>query len=109
MQTKNEYLDKNIFYGLTNLNDGFDSPSIKYFSAQDFEIILNRVKQLGLGILGIEPWKNGEFYSVTIYEDETNDPTDSKWYRNAFENFRKEDEALQYAATYFIPDELLKS
>lgn len=28
---KIEYLDKNVFYDLTNLNDGFDADSIKYF------------------------------------------------------------------------------
>ena len=61
---KEAYLEEFIFKGLTNLNDGFDAESIKYFSQQDFETILNRIEEYGLGIYGIEPWKNGKFYDV---------------------------------------------
>jgi len=49
------FLDKNIFQGLNNLNNGFDSQLIKYFSELEFEIVLKRVEKLGLGIYGIEP------------------------------------------------------
>ena len=35
-----EFLEKYVFYDLENLNDGFDSPLIKYFSKADFEKIL---------------------------------------------------------------------
>ncbi|GAB2832533.1 hypothetical protein [Ferruginibacter profundus] len=103
---KKEYLDRNIFFGLTNLNTGFDAVGIKYFSEKDFEIVLNRVKQHGLGIKGIEPWKNGEFYQVLTYEEFTNDSTDPKWYMKAFESFKEDHEDLQYAATYYIPEKL---
>jgi hypothetical protein len=47
------YCDKHVFYGLKNLNDGFDNQTIRYFSEKDFEIVLERVKSLGLGIYGI--------------------------------------------------------
>ncbi|MBC6988630.1 MULTISPECIES: hypothetical protein [Hymenobacter] len=104
---KELYLDKFVFTGLTNLNTGFDVPSIKYFSALDFEIVLKRVRQLGLGIYGIEPWKNGEYYWAVTYEEVTNDPTDPSWYIKAFEDFKKDEEELQYAATYYIPDGIL--
>ena len=53
---KEKYLNENIFIGLKNLNDGFDAKTIYYFSETDFEIVLNRIDQLGLGIWGIEPW-----------------------------------------------------
>lgn len=59
-----KYLDKNVFHGLSNLNNGFDEEGIKYFSETEFQIVLERVKNLGLGITGIEPWKDGEFYGV---------------------------------------------
>jgi len=39
---KDAYCDKHLFYGLTNLNDGFDIISIKYFSEKDFEVVLER-------------------------------------------------------------------
>jgi len=104
---KEEYLDKYVFYGLEDLNDGFDAPSIKYFSEKDFAVVLNRVKELGFGVWGIEPWKDGEYYGVVTCENETNDPTDSNWYMKAFEDFKSHNETLQYSATYFIPDEIL--
>ncbi len=103
-----KYLDKHIFVGLKNLNTGFDSPTIIYFSETDFQIVLERVKQNGLGIYGIEPWKNGEFFDVTVCEDFGKDPNDSNWYLQAFQDFKDTGESLQYAATYSIPDKLLK-
>jgi hypothetical protein len=107
-EKKRKYLEKNIFYGLQNLNTGFDAETIKYFSEQDFEIILERVKEKGLGILGIEPWQNGGFYDVLTYEEFTNDSTDANWYIKAFEKFKADKEILQYAASYYIPEILLE-
>jgi hypothetical protein len=107
LKKEHEYLDKYVFYGLKNLNDGFDAPSIKYFSEEDFAVVLNRVKDLGLGIWGIEPWKNGEYYAVVTCESETNDPTDFNWYMKVFEDFKNHNEPLQYSATYIIPDKIL--
>ena len=102
------YLDKHVFYGLTNLNDGFDAMSIKYFSETDFKIVLDRVKEFGIGITGIEPWKDGEFYDVMIYEMVTDNPADPEWYLKAFEDFKKDDKNLQYAASYSVSDKQLK-
>lgn len=104
---KELFLDKFIFAGLQNLNKGFDMPSIKYFSATDFASVLQRVEKLNLGIYGIEPWKNGEYYCVVTYEAFTNDPKDSSWYRKAFENLEDEGADLQYAASYHLPEDLL--
>jgi hypothetical protein len=101
------YLDKYVFDGLKNLNNGFDAASIKYFSEEDFKIVLDRVREQGLGITGIEPWKDGEFYGVVTYEMVTDMPTDPDWYMHAFEDFRKEGVNLQYAASYFVPEMLL--
>jgi len=101
--TKDEFLDKYIFSGLQNLNDGFDSDIIKYFSEVDFSIVLKRVEENKIGICGIEPWLNGEFYDVLTYEDYSTDPIDPKWYKKAFEKFKKDGKQLQYAASYFIP------
>lgn len=97
---KVSFLIKNIFIGLENLNNGFDSESIYYFSENDFEIVLDRVEKFGIEILGIEPWKNGDFYDVMTSE---NFKPDSKWYRKAFSEFKKRDQNLQYSASYRIP------
>jgi len=108
IQIDKEFLDNYIFRGLQNLNDGFDSSGIKYFSEDDFGEVLKRIKQYGLGVLGIEPWKNGAFYQVKVYEDFTEDATDSNWYMQAFQKFKEEKEGLLYAASYCIPGTLLK-
>ena len=107
LEIQEKYLDKHVFYGLTNLNDGFDASGIKYFKEEDFATVLERVKKLKLGINGIEPWKNGEFYDVVTFEMVTTEPTDSNWYEQVFANFKEADSNLQYAATYYVPDELL--
>ena len=108
-ENKNNYLDKHVFVGLKNLNSGFDSPTISYFSESDFEIVLDRVERLGLGIQGIEPWLNGDYFGVVVCEDSGLAPTNPKWYRDAFKHFKDMKEDLQYSATYFIPDKLLNA
>lgn len=106
-QKEKKYLDKYVFYGLTNINNGFDNNSIKYFSEADFKIVLERVEHLGLGIYWIEPWKDGEFYGVEIFEDFSSSPTDSSWYFGSFKRFIDSGDLIEYAATYSIPERLL--
>ena len=107
-EKERKYLDTNIFYDLLNLNTGFDSPNIKYFSEADFEIVLDRVQRNGIGIWGIEPWQHGEFYEVTCCR-ETDDPTDPAWYFQAFQDLKMMREILDYSATYSIPKRLLNN
>ncbi|MFT6442870.1 MAG: hypothetical protein ACJASQ_002511 [Crocinitomicaceae bacterium] len=102
-QLKNDFLDKNIFIGLKNLNDGFDAESIKYFSASDFRIVLERVEKFNLGIYGIEPWKNGTYYDVFGYDDYSKKSTDPEWYNSALNDFIATGEELLYAASYHVP------
>src|SRR5690606_22829953 len=89
-----EYLKSNIFYGLKNLNNGFDSESIYYFSESDFEIVLDRVEKNGLGIYGIEPWLNDDFYGVMVFEEFDTVATDPNWYRKAFSEYKKSGKKL---------------
>ena len=104
---KQKFLKSKIFFGLKNLNDGFDSESIHYFSESDFDIVLSRVEKNGIGIYGIEPWLNGEFYSVKVHEQLNAEPNDPNWYREAFSEFKKIEKSLQYSATYKVPNELI--
>ena len=105
---KLKFLDKHIFYGLRNLNNGFDAASIKYFNGKDFKIVLDRVEQHGLGIYGIEPWKNDEFFWVKTVSDDIYNCTGPRWYSKAFEEFLAQDDDLQYAASYYIPEKYLR-
>ena len=106
-ENKLQFLEVNIFNELRNLNSGFDSESIKYFSEKDFKIVLNRIQHFNLGISGIEPWLNGEFYNVLVAEDFGSNPFDPNWYNQAFEKLKKENNNLIYAATYVVPTNLL--
>lgn len=103
-ETRVNYLEKHIFKGLTDLNNGFDADSIKYFSKEEFEIVLERIEERGLGIYGIEPFKNGGFYGVWVFEEFDCKPTDATWYRLAFQDFADSGEELQYSATYYFPE-----
>ena len=108
IMTKEQFLEERLFSDLTNLNDGFDAEGIKYFSQSEFEVVLQRVEANRIEIYGIEPWKDGEYYGIKIAEDYYLDPSDPKWFRKAFEEFKEDDPDLQYAASYGIPERLLK-
>lgn len=98
-----DYLKENIFFGLKNMNDGFDSDSIYYFSESDFEIVIKRVEKHGIGIMGIEPWLNGEFYDVKVAEDYGEHVNEPKWYKKAFNEFKEiKEKNLLYSASYKI-------
>ena len=108
--TKLEFLDKYIFEGLANINDGFDAESINYFSEADFRTVLDRAENFGLEIYGIEPWENGEYYDCAVFEsyrDSARDAADPNWYRSAFNDFANKNVELQYSASYGIPENLL--
>lgn len=94
------FLEENIFTGLENLNDGFDSEMISYFSELYFQTVLHRVEKYDIGILGIEPWLNKEFYDVLSFEDFGGNPFNPKWYKKAFSEFKKLRKNLVYAASY---------
>lgn len=104
---KTEFLKKNIFLNLENLNDGFDSESILYFSESDFEIVLERIEKFGIGIYEIEPRLEGDSFDVKLNEDYRKKATDPKWYKKAFSEFKKQQPNLQYSATYKVSDKLL--
>ncbi len=105
---KTEFLQKNIFTDLKNINDGLDTETIQYFSESDFEIVLKRIEHFGIGIYGIEPWLNGELYDVSGHEDHKKKATDPKWYKKAFLTFKTRQAGLSYTATYKVPKKLLE-
>lgn len=108
LDKKQLFLKKHIFKDLKNINDGFDSPTIYYFSKEDFKTVLERIEALGLGVVGIEPWKNGHFFDVLTHDDfGIENPINPKWYWQAFQKFVEMNENLQYAATYHTPKKRL--
>ena len=105
--TKAQFLDRYIFHGLTDLNDGFDAVGISYFTQEEFHIVLQRIQYFGCGIYGIEPFLDGSFYAVQVHELNGDDPYDPEWFWRVFKEFCQEQEGLQYSASYCIPEFLL--
>ncbi|CAM1334650.1 hypothetical protein [Tenacibaculum aestuariivivum] len=104
---KDEYLKTNVFNELKNVNDGFDSKWIYYFSESNFQIVLNRVKKLGIGITKFQPCINGGFYVPAVVEFYDTFSADSKWYQEAFDNFKITKKNLKNSASYVVPKKLL--
>ena len=108
LSKEEEFLEKYVFYDLEDLNDGFDSPSIKYFSKDDFEKILDRAEFYGLKIFGIEPWPDRQFFNVRVYEEYDTSADNPEWYRDAYARFLEEGVTSYFSATYGVPENLLK-
>ena len=109
---KHLFLQQKLFLGLNDLNSGFDAPSIQYFNEKDFEIILERVEAMDLGIYGIEPWSEGEYFHCLTYESTLFMCTSPKWYRKAFEQLKymglSRNKTLQWSASYYVPETALE-
>ncbi|MFT6843717.1 MAG: hypothetical protein ACJASR_002501 [Psychroserpens sp.] len=109
LNRKHLFLKKNLYEGLNNLNDGFDTLSIYYFNNEDFLVLLKRAKKIGVIIHGVETWHKGKFYDVLSYNDFDANFNDNNWYFLALEKFTRTNIILLYSASYYIPEELLVS
>lgn len=102
-----EFLEKNIFTDLKNLNEGTDKETVHYFSESDFEIVLQRVEHFGIGVYSVQSWLNGNANEVASHEDFKKKATDPKWYKKAFLTFKSRQPGLLYSATYKVSNKLL--
>ncbi len=102
---KEVFLNKHVFQGLTNLNDGFDAGAIKYFSQEEFEIVLERVHALGLYVGGIEAFKDKQFYKVEV-GDAYDGTTGRDWYFESLKKMKSEGIPLLYSASYYTHKEM---
>ncbi|WP_456437228.1 hypothetical protein [Psychroserpens sp.] len=103
-----EFLEKNVFTDLKNMNDGFDEEAIHYFSESDFETVLKQVEYFGIGVYGIKTYLNGKSHADSTHEDHNKKATDPKWYKKAFKTFKMGQSGLLYAATYKVSKKLLE-
>jgi hypothetical protein len=101
------FLEQHVFYDLVDLNDGFDVPSIRHFNAEDFAVVLDRVEVLGIGILGIEVFPDGEFGAVNVCEDYGGNSFDPAWYWRAFRELKQKGFRSHFSASYHVPRKLL--
>ncbi|MBC8987554.1 hypothetical protein H9X96_17430 [Pedobacter sp. N36a] len=113
-KARDRFLQKHLFHGLKDLNDGFDIVSISYFNEKQFNVVLQRVELLkDIGVYGIEPHildqETGEFvyYAVDTFENYLTYPQDPEWYMKSFEKFKGTGEELYYSASFYIPGNYL--
>jgi len=104
---QSQFLEKNIFTGLKNLNDGFGQDGVQYFSETDFEIVLQRAEHFGLSIYSIAPWSKDETHEASSHEDHKKKATDPKWYKKEFVTLKTRQEGLLYSAKYKVSKKLL--
>lgn len=102
-----EFLDKNVFLDLTNLNEGEDKDTVHHFSEEDFEKILDKAEHYGMGIYQIESRLSGEVKALVSHEDLKKKATDPKWYKKTFLTSKMGTPGLVYSATYKVSKKLL--
>ncbi len=102
-----EFLEKNIFIDLKNLNEGTDKESDQQFSESDFETVLQRAEHFGIGVYKIETRLNGTVSEIVSHDDFKKKATDPKWYKKAFLTSKTRQPGLSYSATYKVSNKLL--
>lgn len=102
-----EFLDKNVFVDLTNLNEGDDKETVHHFSEEDFEKILDKAEHYGMGIYQIESMVDGKSHALATHEDFKKKATDPKWYKKTFLTSKMGTPGLTYSATYKVSKKLL--
>ncbi len=103
-----EFLEKNVFADLKNLNKGADKATLHYFSEEDFETVLQRVEYFGIGVYKIETKLKSKVAETASHEDFKKKATDPKWYKKAFLTFKSRQPGLSYSATYKVSNKLLE-
>lgn len=112
------YLFKHIFTGLGNITES-EPHKLGWLSEHEFKIVLNRIKEHGLAVFGIEPYTKEEdendddWFDCWVFElSKEKDPFSPEWYFGAFEGLKKKAKKmgckLKWDATYYVPDELLE-
>lgn len=102
-----EFLEKNVFIDLKNLNKGANKATVHYFSEEDFEIVLQRVEHFGIGVYKIDTKLKSKVAETATHEDFKKKATDPKWYKKAFLTFKSRQPGLSYSATYKVSNKLL--
>lgn len=105
--TELEFLQAEIFKGLTNLNKKATEAKEYKFDESDFATILERAEYNGLGIYNVTTWLKRTTFGTITHEDQSKKATDSRWYNRAFLTMKTRQEGLTYAADFKVPAKLL--
>tara|TARA_B110000003_G_scaffold268654_2_gene298585 strand:- start:137462 stop:137788 length:327 start_codon:yes stop_codon:yes gene_type:complete len=104
---QSEFLEKNVFNDLKNLNQGSDKETVHHFSEADFEALLNRIEHLGIGMYIMESFLDGKSVTKESHEDFKKKATDPRWYKKAFLTSKSRQSGLTYSGTYKVSTKLL--
>ncbi|WP_282165966.1 hypothetical protein [Cellulophaga baltica] len=102
-----EFLEKNVFVDLKNVNENFEADNIHQFSEAEFATVLQKCEYFGIGIYTIEAFLNGASFGVSSHDTHNKKATDPKWFKKAFSNFKNGETGMTYAATYKVSLKLL--
>lgn len=102
-----EFLEKNVFTDLKNLNDGFDKKENLHFNEWDFAIVLDRCEYFGISIYEIQAWLDGVKHDAAVHETFRKKATDSAWYKKALMTFSTRQKGLTFTASYKVSPKLL--
>ena len=94
-----------VYAGLTDLNDGFDSPLIGHFSPRDFLTLIARCESLHVRIIGIEIFKIidvGPPSKVMFLTVETSPEQGYKWARRLVQKYLRQ-RRITVSATFEVP------
>ena len=109
-ELKHLYLEQVVFAGLTNSNNGIDSPLIFHFTPQEFSKVIDRCERLHVRITGAEifstdvepPWK-AAFLDIEGFPGE-----DHEWARRLIKRYLSVPH-ITLAGFYDVPDSVLQS
>jgi|TARA_B110000858_G_scaffold68092_1_gene79180 hypothetical protein len=102
-----DFLKKNVFNDLENLNKESGQANFYIFSEIDFENVLKKSEYFGIGIYKIEAYLNSKSNSIVSHEDVKKKATDPRWYKKAFSELKSKNSELTYSATYKVSNKLL--
>jgi hypothetical protein len=103
-----QFLERIIFKGLKNYNNGYDPAPLHHFCPYEFVEVMNRAEKYGVTILGIERWENKELQKATYFEDYRSNASEKNWHRLGYNNIVTEPmDAFVLSATFDVPAEYL--
>lgn len=101
-----DFLEQKVFIGLTSVNKDKKTKDL-YFSEEDFAEILEKSEYFGISIYDIKTTLDGKDFKAVNHESFRKKATDARWYKREFENLKREQEGLLFAANYKVSKKLL--
>ena len=74
-----EFLEKNVFVDLKNVNENFEADNIHQFSEAEFATVLQKCEYFGIGIYTIEAFLSGASFGVSSHDTHNKKATDPKY------------------------------